>query len=96
MDATQLERQLEIYKIAVKIFFNEDSLFYGNINSLFNEVVAERATFKMRCALDEEIATTFLYCVDTKVQRFLPQCKLASDQSEVSDSTLNFSFVLNQ
>ena len=37
---------------------------------------------------DEKIASKFLFCVDSRCQLWLGQCKKAKDRSEVDDSVL--------
>eukprot|EP00957_Ditylum_brightwellii_P179463 13671028-Ditylum_brightwellii.AAC.1 len=41
--------------------------------------------------MDEQFPAKFLYYVDKKFQRFLKQCRNASNRSEVDDNVLNFS-----
>eukprot|EP00957_Ditylum_brightwellii_P173519 13210940-Ditylum_brightwellii.AAC.1 len=95
-DATQLERQLEIYKTSVMIFFNKDIIFYKCLNRLYKIVVNKIATFETRAVLGESFATKFLYCIDGKFQRFLCYCKVASDRSEVDDDLLNINYIINR
>ena len=45
--------------------------------------------------MDKSFATQVVYAVDTKMQRWLGECKIARDRSEVNDEIVNFNIIVN-
>ena len=45
--------------------------------------------------MDKSFATQVVYAVDTKMQRWLGECKIARDRSEVNDKIVNFNIIVN-
>ena len=90
-----LEQQLKFFAGASQIFFGRESAGSAGLRDLVRKVCHYKSTLKVKCAVDKSFAAQVVYAVDTKIQRWLGECKTARDRSEVNDEIVDFNIVVN-
>jgi len=90
-----LDQQLKYFTGLSQVFFGKDSAGTAGLRDLVRKVSHYRPTLKAKCAMDKSFATQVVYAVDTKMQRWLGECKIARDRSEVNDDIVDFNIIVN-
>eukprot|EP00957_Ditylum_brightwellii_P202011 15328180-Ditylum_brightwellii.AAC.2 len=79
----RLGKIVGIFTTGTKIFFKSESKIHRELKGLGKQVKSIQQIFKARLVTDEKIAAKCLFYVDSKVQRFLQQCRTTKDRCEV-------------
>ena len=95
MSVQELLTQLSYLRGASCIFFGTGSLISDRISSLESAIENHKLSFELQTSNDNSFPTKFLYAIDTKVQRWLLQCKEARARDEVNDRIIEFDHLVN-
>ena len=86
----EMYHQLNFFAGACSIFFGSNSIPCQAILALVTLVEKNRLILKAR-EMDKTFMSQFLFAVDTRFQIWLDECMTAAHRTNVDDSTLNFS-----
>lgn len=78
------------------IIFGAESLLVTQIDRLRKLISKGEGIFRLRIHNDNRFISMFLYGVDVRVQRWLDECREASDREEVRDDLINFNNMVDQ
>jgi hypothetical protein len=96
MNFHELQKQLLMFTVASVILFGELSVGVQCLKSLANMMNHQKSIFKAKERFNEEFPAKFLLAVDTRVQIWLNDCKLAKNRDIVDDSIIHFRPLVNQ
>jgi hypothetical protein len=85
----EMTHQLSFFAGACSIFFGENSIPCQAVTALVTLVERNRHILKAREA-DKKFMSQFLFAVDTRFQLWLDECMTLTCRSQVDDSMLNF------
>ena len=91
----ELTLQLHLFMAASTIFFSEESALVPGLNDCYDAMTRNRVYIKTKIASDDQYAAKVLLAIDTRVQRWLSECKIAKERSSVDDSIVNFKDLIN-
>ncbi len=96
-DFVGLGTQLQLFAMALSIFFVSKSLFTEKLNYLLLLDGRNKKALCKQIAFNKFVAATFLFPVDQRVQRWLSLCKQVSFScTQVIDNILEFEVLLEQ
>ena len=95
MTFEELTMQFILLMAASTIFFSAESALVPSLNSFQKSMMLNKRCIKTRIASDELYAAKILYAVDTRVQRWLQECKIAKERENIDDSIVNFKDLTN-
>ena len=87
----ELEDQLKIFGAVCSIIFDKRNPISTGIKRLLREFDNFSCKFESLMESDDQFAAKIMFSVDSRIQRFLIQCKRCSDREDVNDNLLNFS-----
>ena len=91
----ELRFQLENFSGLSAFFFGETFLLTRNLTDFVKKIKTRVVAFDAHQENDFEFATKIGYAVDTRVFRWIQQCRDAEDRESVDDSLVNFNPILN-
>lgn len=95
-DFNSMEITLSFFGGACEIFFGEDAKGTKGIRIFHKKLISKRAIIKALIETDSTLPTKVLYAVDTRFQRHLGECRLATDRSEVNDRLVDFDDIFEE
>ena len=90
IDMDGLLVQLKIFRAVLKIMIGKRNPASSGIKDLMDDIEENSMEFESLAEADQLYPAKMLYCVDTRVQRFLAQCKRLNDREDVNESLVNF------
>ena len=91
---SDLQRRLAFIKGASSIVFGHLSVLTDNLGILEKKVNKHLTTFLGKQAADFAFSTKFLFAVDSRIQRWLRECRGATSRDEVDDSIIDFNSLI--
>jgi hypothetical protein len=90
-DMSGLVIQLKIFRGVLMVFLGPNNPASQGIKSLLNDFEENSVEFDSLSVSDSSYPTKILYSVDTRVQRFMSQCKRMKDRDDVNERLVDFS-----
>ena len=87
----ELKDQLKIFGGVCSIIFDKRNPISTGIKRLLREFDDFSCEFESLMELDDQFAAKIMFSVDSRIQRFLMQCKRCRDCEDVNDNLLDFS-----
>ena len=95
-DIHSFSHQLKNFWGLSTFFFGKDSFLSQALEPLMSTISNHTLTFEAAQLRDKRFATKFGYAIDTRVFRWLQQCRCQQNRSSVNDSLLNFDTIIDQ
>ena len=86
----ELEDQLKIFGGVCSIIFDTRNPISKGIKRLLRDFNDFSCEFESLMETDDQFAAKILFSVDSRIQRFLMQCKRCHDREDVNDNLVNF------
>ena len=90
-----LRNQLLFFEGAISIFFGDDSVPRGKMSDFIESMMKRKTIYKAAIVNDEAFPAKVMYAIDIRFQRWLAECKRASDRCEVDDRIIDLSEIGN-
>ena len=95
-DMTSFSHQLKnLWGLSV-FFFGPQSKLSMALSPLMAKIQRHTLTFEGAQVRDPTFATKLGYCIDTRIFRWLEQCRNEIDRNDVNDSLLSFNLIIDQ
>jgi len=88
--------QLKNFWGLANFFFGENSLIAQALQPILAQLSAHTLTFEAAQVRDKNFATKLGYAIDTRIFRWLQQCRSNRTRSSVNDSLLGFDHLIDQ
>ena len=89
-DMDGLVAQLKIFRGVLKIMLGKRNPASSGIKDLMDDIEDNCMEFESLTEADPLYPAKMLYCVDTRVQRYLGQCKRLNDREDVNENLVKF------
>ena len=89
-----LKEHIKIFRGLNQIFLGQGARSTLGLWDFFKVVKRNESQLKHACNADSLLPTKICLDICSKVQRWLGQCEIAKDRSEVNDNIVNFSNIL--
>ena len=86
-----LRNQLMFFEGAISIFFGKNSVPRGKMTDFIRSMMKRKTIYKAAIVNDEAFPAKVMYAIDIRIQRWLAECKRASDRCEVGDRIIDLS-----
>ena len=90
-DIIGLDTQLKIFNGVLKVFLGPNNPVSHGIKSFLRDLEENSIEFESLSEADISIPAKILYGIDTRIQRFLVQCKRTYDREDVNERLVDFS-----
>ena len=85
-----LENQLKIFGGVCSIIFDKNNPISRGIKRLLREFDDFNCEFESLMETDDKFSAKIMFSVDSRIQRFLMQCKRCCDRDDVNDNLVDF------
>ena len=89
-DIHTFSHQLKNFWGLTAFFFGQDSIIAESLSPLLSQLSRHTITFEGAQLRDSSFVTKLGYAIDTRIFRWLDQCRSSKSRTQVNDSLLNF------